>query len=91
MPDRQIKIGDIVYQKKRGWSGVPMEVVELIQVTSRHGMVTQALCKGAQGWSVNGLYSSKYGIRVEHYSLEYLTHTPNSAIGGNAGRQARTL
>ena len=80
---QEIKVGDIVYQMKRGWSGVPMEVVELIQITSPSGTVTQALCKGAQEWGVAGLYSAKYGTHVKHYTLDYLTHTPNSAVGGN--------
>ncbi len=71
MPDQQIKVGDIVYQRKLGWSGVPMEVVELTSLT--------AVCKGAYGWGLNGLLSSKHRARINEYLLTILTHVPNSA------------
>lgn len=74
MPDQQIKVGDIVYQTKRGWSGVSMEVVALFKIT--------AVCKGAKGYGLNGLYSQKYQAYVNHYPIANLTHEPDSALGG---------
>ena len=65
----EIKVGDIVYQKKKGWSGVPMRVVALAGES--------AFCKGAKGWGVNGLFSIKYRARVNHYHISQLTHKPN--------------
>ena len=67
-----IKIGDVVYQKKRGWSGVPMRVVAINGTT--------IFCKGAKGWGLNGLYSIKYQARVNHYQTANLAHEPNSAL-----------
>jgi len=81
-----IKVGDIVYQKKRGWSGVPMRVLELNVVDTPHGQVAQALCRGARGWgAVDGLHSEKYGVRVARYAVTNLTHVANSALGGSNG------
>lgn len=77
-----IEVGDIVYQKKRGWSGVPMQVLELNEIPGKHGMFTQALCKGAQGWDVDGLYSEKYRVRVERFAVANLTTVANLALGG---------
>ncbi len=83
MSDKQeIKVGDIVYQKRRGWSGVPMEVLELETVIAPFGLVPQALCKGVRGWGVNGLYSWFYKTEVARFAVANLTHTPNSAMGG---------
>ena len=69
---KPIKVGNIVYHKKLGWSGVPMEVLERDSNT--------ALCKGAKGWNVNGLYSTKYGVYVKRFAINNLTHEPNSMV-----------
>ncbi len=68
----EIKVGDIVYQKKKGWSGVPMKVVALTRET--------AYCKGAKGWGLNGLFSIKYRARVNRYHISQLTHEPDSQL-----------
>ncbi len=70
----EIKVGDIVYQKKIGWSGLPMEVLSFGKLT--------ALCKGAQGWTLNGLWSLEHAARVKRLARRNLTHTRNSAMGG---------
>ena len=68
----KIKVNDVVYQKKRGWSGVPMRVLELDD--------TVALCKGALGWTVAGLFSGKHKAYVERYAIKNLTHAPDSEM-----------
>ncbi len=82
MPDQQFKVGDIVYQKRIGHSGVPMEVLELVVVDTPNGPVPQAVCKGTRRWGVNGLYSREHKAEVARFAIAYLTHTPNSAVGG---------
>ncbi len=77
MPDQQIKVGDIVYQRKSGWSGVPMKVLELMTVDTPNGSVAQALCRGARGWGVAGLFSLEHKAYVERFALNNLTHTSN--------------
>ena len=72
-----IEVGDIVYEKKSGWSGVPMEVLELNIVDTPHGFISQALCIGAKGWGLNGLYSEKYDARVKRLAVANLTHRLN--------------
>lgn len=71
-----IKIGDTVYQKKRGWSGVPMEVLEFREVDTPNGKVAQALCT-----DINGLIRSKNDLRrVSWFAVANLTIIPNSAL-----------
>lgn len=69
-----IRLGDIVYQKKSGWSGYPMKVLELKEVSGKHGVVAQAVCTNS-----NGLFSEKHGTRVETYAVANLTLVPDSA------------
>jgi hypothetical protein len=75
-----LKTGDIVYQKKRGWSGVPMRILELNQVNTPNGEITQALCRGAKGFGVSGLYSERYRAYVRRFAISNLTKEPNSAF-----------
>lgn len=74
------KVGDIVYQKKRGWSGVPMEILSFNDVSTPSGVITQALCRGANGWAVDGLYSVEHGAYVRRFAVKNLTRIPNSAV-----------
>ena len=78
-----IETGDVVYQRKKGWSGVCMQVLEIVEVSGELGIVAQALCKGVRGWDVNGLYSTKYGVRVAVFAVANLTKVPDSATGDN--------
>ena len=75
-----IEVGDSVYRNRLGWSGLPMEVLELKTVKTPYGDVSQALCKGAKGWGLNGLLSEKHGVRVSSFAVSNLTHSPNSAL-----------
>lgn len=80
LPDGSfIRTGSIVYEKKKGWSGVPLKVVGIEQgVKDEHGaMRVYVVCTGAEGWSVNGLYSEKYGERVKRLSTGFLTSEEN--------------
>lgn len=69
-----IVIGNIVYHKRKGWSGVPMRVLELNEVMSPTGPVTQAVCT-----NINGLYSDRHKVRVKTYAVDNLTIVPDSA------------
>jgi hypothetical protein len=79
--DKEIEVGDVVYHMRKGHSGVPMRVLELTTVETPRGTVEQAICRGAQGWSLNGLISKKHRARVDRYALARLTHTPDSMLG----------
>ena len=68
----KIEVDDTVYRKKRGWSGLPMKVLEVDDKV--------ALCKGTSGWTVNGLFSEKYKTYVQRHALTKLTHVPNSEM-----------
>lgn len=76
----KIQVGDKVYQKKRGWSGLPMLVLEINKVNTPNGEIEQALCRGTDGWSVTGLYNNKHKCYVERYAVKNLTHEYNSAV-----------
>ena len=70
----KIKIGDRVYQKRIGHSGIPMRVYGLRQTKTPNGLVEQAFCSN---W--NGLLSEKYKVRGDWFAVNNLTHDPDIA------------
>ena len=69
-----IKVGDIVYRKKSGWSGVPMEVVQVRDLEWNGKVIPQACCKGAMGWIAVGTRPGD----TEWFAVASLTHEANS-------------
>lgn len=72
-----IHVGETVYEKRRGWSGVPLEIVDFEDRTT----YAVAIVKGANGWNVKGSISKKYGdARIRRISLRKLTREYNSMV-----------
>jgi hypothetical protein len=70
-----IEIGDTVYENRRGWSGVPMRVLEFRRVRAANGgMLNWAVCKVGQ---FAGSFSNKHNCYVCSFNVDDLTHEPN--------------
>ncbi len=64
---KEIEIGDIVYNNRRGESGIALRVAKLRNLQWHGKTIPQAYCRGAEGW----------GFKPEWYAVSNLAHTPN--------------
>ena len=68
----EIKVGDTVYENRRGWSSVPVVVLEHRTAKNANGtLIDQAVCKvGVYA----GVYSNKHDCYVCAFYVGNLTH-----------------
>jgi len=72
-------VGDIVYEMRAGWSGVPLEILE-VQTNPGAIMPHHFIVKGARGWNVNGLLNEKHGAYTKRLHKSQITYEADSAV-----------
>lgn len=72
MNTNEPKVGDVVYVNIRGESGVPVKLLDIVEVNGPNGVVRQGVYT-----DINGLLSEKYGCRVSRTTMKRITYTPN--------------
>lgn len=63
----KIRVHDVVYNNRKGESGVPMKVLKMRELRWHDRVIPQAYCEGTNGW----------GFAPEWFAIQNLTHTPN--------------